>query len=478
MIFLSCATIAYMRATKIIATIGPKTCRYEQIEKLASLGVNIIRLNMSHGDHAWHGQVIRAVKTINEKSHYSLAILLDTKGPEIRSGDIKQERQVKAGERFTFTIRHLPEYPADTVEVSYDGFIDDVNVGDQILLDGGMMSFVVLEKTTTDIICECINGGLLTSRRHMNIRGKSSGGPSITDKDWTDIDFGIAQGVDFIALSFVKDVASIQQLKAYLAEKKASIDIIAKIESATVMNELPAIIEASDGVMVARGDLGAEIPLEEVPLVQEEIVAMGRRMNRPVIVATHLLESMIVNPTPTRAEVTDISEAVKEGTDAIMLSGETASGKYPFEAVQVMDRVAKRQEERKRLDKTVRVNQTTDVKEEIARGAAIMANNIEAGALLVFTRRGNMAALLSRCRPNSPIYAFTNMSTVRRRLNIYWGVCAYRIEFSKDPEKTIQRAIDYLHERHLLISGSRVVVVSDILAGKEFIETIQVRRIL
>ncbi len=466
-----------MRATKIICTIGPKTFRYEQIEKLASLGMNVVRLNMSHGDHAWHAQVIRAVKTINEKGKYSLATMLDTKGPEVRTGDVTRDIDLTPGQAFTFTIQRLPEYPQHMVEVSYDAFIDDVEVGDMILLDSGMMRFKVTAKTKTDVVTECIDGGVLASRRHLNVVGRSSSNPSITDKDWKDIDFGIAQGIDFIALSFVKDRDAIQTLKAYIEKKNASIDVIAKIESASVLSDLDGIIDVSDGVMVARGDLGAEIPLEDVPLVQEEIVGIARKRNRPVIIATHLLESMILNPTPTRAEVTDIAEAVKEGADAIMLSGETAAGKYPCETIQVMDRVARRIEKKKREDTTIRVNTSADVKEEIARSASIMANNLATQAILVFTRRGNVATLLSRCRPNPPIFAFTNMSTVRRRLNLYWGVSSHRIEFSQDPEKTIQRAIEYLRGRSLVTAGNRVVVVSDILAGKEFIETIQVRRI-
>ncbi len=465
-----------MRRTKIICTIGPKTYQYEKLEKLAQKGMNIARLNMSHGNYEWHQKVIKAVRTLNETGKYSVSIMMDTKGPEIRSGDLKKEIILKAGDQFTFTIKRKAEYPAYVTEVNYDEFINDIKIGDIILVDGGMLSMKVRKKTKTDAICECLDSGKMTSRRHLNIRGKSAKLPSITKKDWEDIKFGIKEGVDFFALSFVKSPKAINELKKYLEKKKISISVIAKIESAAAIPHLEEIIEVADGAMVARGDLGSEIPIEEVPLIQGEIIKICRNLGKPVIVATHLLESMIMHPTPTRAEVTDIAYAVFQRTDAIMLSGETAAGNYPNKAISIMDKVSRRIEKKLREEKKITV-EASNIKESMVMSASIMANNLEGSAIIVITRRGHMAGLLSRCRPNPPIFAFTNTTSVRRKLNIYWGVSSFRIDFSKDPEKTIQRAIAALKKRNLVKRNENIIVVSDILASHEFVETVQIRTI-
>jgi len=328
-------------------------------------------------------------------------------------------------------------------------------------------------KDQTDIQCKCLDNGVLGSRRHVNIRGKSADLPSITEKDWQDIAFGIENGVDFVALSFVKEPHAIEKLRQYITEKKVHIDILAKIESADSIPKIDEILAASDGIMIARGDLGAELPYEEVPLLQDEIVKKCRIAGKPVVVATHMLESMIVNPTPTRA----ITQAVLQGTDAMMLSGETATGKHPMKALEVMDVVARRIETQMSQDTAVKVQASDNSKYEIARSASILNNNIKAAATLVFTRRGLMAVLLSRCRPNGPIYAFTNTTHVRRRLGIHWGVYAFRVKFSKDPEVSIGRAVEQLKSRKLLNEGDRMIVLSDILMDGKFIETVQIRAV-
>lgn len=466
-----------MRKTKIICTIGPRTFSFETLTKLATNGMNIARLNMSHGTHEWHLEVIKHIKTINKKIGSSVAILLDTKGPEIRTGDVNREIILEKDQTFTFTIRRQAELEPYCVEINYDGFLNDVTVNDIILIDGGMLAFKVQKITETDIQCICLDEGILGSRRHVNIRGKSADLPSITEKDWLDIDFGIENGVDFVALSFVKRGATVTELKEYLVGKKSSAEVIAKIESAEAIPHFDEILEVSDGIMVARGDLGAELPYEEVPLLQESIVRKCRKKGKPVIVATHMLESMIVNPTPTRAEVTDISQAVLQSTDAIMLSGETATGKYPFKSLKVMDDVARRIEKKMEEDEEIRVAPTNNAKFEIARSASILNNNLHAAATLVFTRSGLIAVLLSRCRPNGPIYAFTNTPHVRRRLGIYWGIQAFRIKFSKEPEVSIDRAVERLLEKNRIKRGDRVIVLSDILVGGEFVETVQVRTV-
>jgi pyruvate kinase len=466
-----------MRKTKIVCTIGPKTASFTTLKQLAENGMNIARLNMSHGTHEWHREVITNIKTINKQTGSPVAILLDTKGPEVRTGDVTRDIVLRKKEILTLTVRRQAELEPYCVEINYDGFVTDVTLGDIVLIDGGMIALKVINITEKDIQCECLDDGVLSSRRHVNIRGKSADLPSITEKDWQDIAFGLENCVDFIALSFVKRAAAIEELQQYISEQKAPIDIIAKIESAEAIPHIDEIIAASDGIMIARGDLGAELPYEEVPLLQEQIVSKCRVAGKPVIVATHMLESMIFNPTPTRAEVTDITQAVLQGTDAIMLSGETATGKHPLKTLKVMDVVARRIERHMERDTKVRVQASDNAKHEIARSASILNNNLKATASLVFTRRGLMAVLLSQCRPNGPIYAFTNTTHVRRRLNIHWGVHAFAIKFSKDPEVSISRAVAKLQQQNFIKQGDRIIVLSDILADGKFIETVQVRNV-
>ncbi len=464
-----------MRETKIICTIGPKTSRPEILRQLAENGMNVARINMSHGTLDWHQSVIQSIKRINRKTGSPISILLDTKGPEVRTGDVRQDIILKKGAPLTLTIRRQAELEPNCVEVRYDGFVNEVETGDTILIDGGMLSLKACKIRGKDVLCESLDDGVLTSRRHINIRGKSADLPSITDKDWQDINFGIENNIDFIALSFVRGASPITELQNYLKEKKAPINILAKIESAEAIPLLDEIIAVSDGVMIARGDLGAELPYEEVPLLQDEIIRKCREAGKPVVVATHMLESMIVNPTPTRAEVTDITHAVQQGTDAIMLSGETAMGKHPLKALQTMDTVARRIEKNMKFETTVRVAISENSKEEIARSAATLNNNLKAVGTLVITRRGLIAVLLSKCRPTSPIFAFTNTSHVRRRLGIYWGIHAHLIKFSKDPEISIQRAIELMKRKKIVTTGDRIIVLSDILVEGNYIETVQVR---
>ena len=464
-----------MRKTKIVCTIGPKTAACELLKQLADGGMNVARLNMSHGTLEWHREVIANIKRLNKKFGLAIAVLLDTKGAEVRTGDLKQDLALKVGDLLTLTIRHRAELEPYSVEVSHDGFVREVEVGDLVLVDGGMIRLKAVEITRTDVRCEVLDEGVLTSRRHLNVRGKSADLPAITEKDWTDIDFAIAERVDFIALSFVREAAAITGLIGYLKKHQAPISVLAKIESAESIPHLDEIIEASHGIMIARGDLGAELPYEEVPLLQDEIVRKCRAAGKPVVVATHMLESMIVNPTPTRAEVTDITHAVQQGADAIMLSGETATGRHPMKALEIMDAVARRIERQLALDTTVRVKSSSRSKEEISRSAAILGNNLGVAGTLVITRRGLMAALFSKCRPVAPIFAFTNTTHVRRRLGLYWGVYPLLVDLSSDPEVTIQRAIEKLIRRRIIAQGDRIVVLSDILAGGKFVETIQVR---
>ncbi|XP_078437853.1 pyruvate kinase isozyme G, chloroplastic-like [Wolffia australiana] len=452
------------RKTKIVCTIGPSTSSKEMIWKLAEAGMNVARLNMSHGDHASHQRTIDLVKEYNAQSNGNVvAIMLDTKGPEVRSGDVPQAIQLEEGQDFSFTVKRGVS-TEDTVSVNYDDFVNDVEVGDILLVDGGMMSLAVKSKTSDTVKCRVIDGGELKSRRHLNVRGKSATLPSITEKDWEDIKFGVDNKVDFYAVSFVKDAKVIHELKDYLLSCNADIHIIPKIESADSIPNLQSIIAASDGAMVARGDLGAELPIEDVPLIQEDIIRTCRSMAKPVIVATNMLESMINHPTPTRAEVSDIAIAVREGADGIMLSGETAHGKYPIKAVRVMHAVALKMESTPSAKfatqkeggygKLFRSQMST----MFASHATAMADSLGT-PIIVFTRTGSMAALLSHYRPSSTIFAFTNEERVMQRLALYHGVRPIYISFSSDAEETFSRALKSLKAQGHLKEGDNVTLV-------------------
>ncbi|XP_047964048.1 plastidial pyruvate kinase 2-like [Salvia hispanica] len=470
------------RKTKIVCTIGPSTDTKEMIWKLAEAGMNVARLNMSHGDHASHQKVIDLVKEYNSQVKDNvIAIMLDTKGPEVRSGDLPQPINLVPGQEFTFTIQRGVG-TADCVSVNYDDFVNDVEDGDMLLVDGGMMSFLVKSKTEDSVKCEVVDGGELKSRRHLNVRGKSATLPSITDKDWDDIKFGVDNKVDFYAVSFVKDAAVVHELKNYLKDAGADIHVIVKIESADSIPNLHSIITASDGAMVARGDLGAELPIEEVPLLQEEIIRICQSMGKAVIVATNMLESMIVHPTPTRAEVSDIAIAVREGADAVMLSGETAHGKFPLKAVKVMHTVSLRTEA------TIVGAQTppnlglafkNHMSEMFAFHATMMANTLGT-SIVVFTRTGFMAVLLSHYRPSGTIYAFTNDKRIQQRLALYQGVCPIHIDFLEDADETFANALDLLQKQGMVKRGEEIALVQ---SGKQPIwrfqstHNIQVRKV-
>lgn len=470
------------RKTKIVCTIGPSTSSREMIWKLAETGMNVARLNMSHGDHASHQKTIDLVKEYNAQFEDKVvAIMLDTKGPEVRSGDVPKPILLKEGQEFSFTIKRGVSTD-NTVSVNYDDFVNDVEAGDIVLVDGGMMSLAVKSKTKDTVKCNVVDGGELKSRRHLNVRGKSATLPSITDKDWEDIKFGVDNQIDFYAVSFVKDAQVVHQLKDYLRSCNADIHVIVKIESADSIPNLPSIISACDGAMVARGDLGAELPIEEVPLLQEDIIRRCRSVQKPVIVATNMLESMIDHPTPTRAEVSDIAIAVKEGADAVMLSGETAHGKFPLKAVKVMHTVALRTESSLPVSDSPagQFNAHKSLMGEMfAFHATTMANTL-ATPMIVFTRTGSMAINLSHYRPSSIIFAFTNVPRVKQRLVLYHGLMPIYMEFSGDAEETFSRALRLLVSKNLINEGEYVTLVqsgAQPIWRRESSHHIQVRKV-
>ncbi|PKU86247.1 pyruvate kinase isozyme A, chloroplastic-like [Dendrobium catenatum] len=469
------------RRTKLVCTIGPATCGAEQMEALAVGGMNVARVNMCHGTHEWHRQVIRQVRRLNEEKGFAVAVMMDTEGSEIHMADLGGFASAKAedGEIWTFSVRAFKSpLPERTINVSYDGFAEDVRVGDELLVDGGMVRFEVIQKVGPDVKCRCTDPGLLLPRANLTfwrdgslVQERNAMLPTISSKDWLDIDFGIAEGVDFIAISFVKSAEVINHLKSYIAARcrDREISVIAKIESFDSLKNLEEIIRSSDGAMVARGDLGAQIPLEQVPSVQQKVVKICRQLNRPVIVASQLLESMIEYPTPTRAEVADVSEAVRQRADALMLSGESAMGQFPEKSLTVLRSVSLRIERWWREEKHYEAMDLPEVassfsgkiSEEICNSAAKMANYLEVDALFVYTKSGHMASLLSRCRPDCPIFAFTTSTSVRRRLNLQWGLIPFRLTFSDDMENNLNRTFSLLKQRGMIQSGDLVIALSD-----------------
>lgn len=464
-----------MRKTKIICTIGPVTESFEMLKKMAEAGMNVARLNMSHGDHASHARVIKAIKTLNKELAHPIPLLLDTQGPEIRTGTLKNDLELKQGDIISVTAR-AEDVESTSLHINYHDLINDVKIGDRITVDNGIINLEVLEKHDRLMRCKVIDGGRLKSKRHVNLPGIRVNLPAITGKDRDDILFGMKQEVDFIALSFVREANDIRELRKLLGNKADKIKIIAKIEDQEGVKNLDEIIAASDGVMVARGDLGVEINIEDLPNVQRKIVRLCHEQGKRVIVATHLLESMIENPIPTRAEVTDVANAIYEEVDAIMLSGETTVGKYPTKCVEYMDRISRTSERVPGLrfcNGLIKDNN----KQHLAYSAVQLAEDMEAQGIVVITRRGVMANLVTNCRPSkTTIFAFTNDSRTRRQMNLNRAVVSHRLAFSSDPEKTLLAAFDILKRDDGVKPGDKVVVISDIISGLG-VDAIQIRSI-
>lgn len=466
-----------MRKTKIICTIGPATASYPMLEKLAKAGMDIVRLNMSHGDHESAAAVIKSIKTLNKKIPHPVAILMDTQGPEIRTGDLANDLELKNGSVISITVRDSVDVEHSSFHIHYDDLIETVNVGDRITVDNGIINLEVLEKQTDGIMkCRVIDGGILKSKRHVNLPGIRVNLPAITKKDKEDILFALEQQVDFIALSFVREAADVRELRALMGDKANKIKIISKIEDQSGVTNLEEIIDESDGIMVARGDLGVEINVASLPNVQRKIVQRCAEKGKRVIVATHLLESMIENPIPTRAEVTDVANAIYEEVDAVMLSGETTVGKHPVRCVEQLVEIAEITEAIPGLSFSDNLICDND-KQHLAVKAVDLAEALGAAGIVVITRRGYMADFVTNCRPNKTrIYAFTNDSQTRRRLMLNRNLSSFRTAFSRDPEKTLQIAFDLLISREHFKPGDKVVVISDVLAGTG-IEAIQIRHL-
>jgi pyruvate kinase len=465
-----------MRKTKIIATLGPATESPEMLRTLIETGVNCFRLNMSHAPHDWVRAIVPRIRNASRETGKIVGILMDTQGPAIRTGDLPAKLNLKPGDIFEFTVRGEKSEEQFSVDVNYDGLIDDIGIGDVVLVDNGVIHMKVLGKSGNKLRCEVLTEGVMGSRRHINLPGVKVNLPPLTEKDLADVELGAELGVDFVALSFCREASDVGVLRKVLGEHGSTARIVAKIEDQLAVKNIASIIDATDVIMVARGDLGIECPMEELPIIQRRIVKRCLELGKPVIVATHMLESMIVNPVPTRAEVTDVANAVFEQADAIMLSGETTTGKYPVHCVKVLDKVAERIERSGGLGYAENAVLKTD-REKTVRSAVVLANSLPDTKIVIFTRRGTMAAFVAGQRPqHAPIFAFTPTWELCRKLSLHRAVEPIHMPFEITPEKTIAAAERLLLEKGIVKSGDHLVIVTDIFAGQDRFDSIQLRR--
>ncbi|RAV10606.1 pyruvate kinase [Paenibacillus contaminans] len=459
-----------MRKAKIVCTIGPSSESPEMLKKLINAGMNVARLNFSHGDFEEHGRRIQNIRQACSEHGKTVAILLDTKGPEIRTGKLKEEPiELVQDERIVLTTEDIVG-DKDRIAVSYRNLPKDVHVGSTILIDDGLIGLAVTEIRGTEIECRIVNGGPIKSRKGVNVPGVKISLPGITEKDANDIVFGIEQGVDFIAASFVRKASDVLEIRELLEKHGAThIQIISKIENQEGVDNLDEILEVSDGLMVARGDLGVEIPAEEVPLVQKRMIRKCNYAGKPIITATQMLDSMQRNPRPTRAEASDVANAVFDGTDAIMLSGETAAGKYPVESVETMARIAERAEsalEYREIFMKQSKEQQTTVTEAISQSVANSALDLDAKAIITPTESGYTARMVSKYRPKAPIIAVTPNPQVMRRLCLSWGVIPIHGEEAKTTDELFELAVDTSMKHNLITLGDLVVITAGVPVGR------------
>lgn len=454
-----------MKKTKIICTMGPNTNDRELLKALAQEGMDIARFNFSHGDHEEQKGRMDLVKSVREELDIPIAILLDTKGPEIRTGLLKDEKKINLneGDLYTFTSEEIIG-DEKRGHITYDGLAEDLKVGNKILVDDGLLEFEVIKIEGREIECRVINGGELGMRKGVNVPNVSVKLPALTDKDKEDIIFGISQGIDFIAASFVRSAECIKEIKAILKEHNADhIPVIAKIENAEGIDNIDDIIHYSDGIMVARGDLGVEIDAEKLPYLQKMIIKKCNEKYKPVITATQMLDSMMRNPRPTRAEVTDVANAIYDGTDVVMLSGETAAGKYPLEALRMMVNIAESTEEHldyEQLMQLKAMHRKKSIASAVGYSSVTTAYNINAKLIVTPTVSGATARLVSSFKPQVPIIGISPNEVTRRKMQIYWGVCPLGSGEKDTTEDIIASAIDIIKDKGLAQKDDIVVLTA------------------
>ena len=456
-----------MKKTKVVCTMGTNTNDRELLKKLIENGMDVARFNFSHGDHEEQKSRMDLLKELRQELNTNTAILLDTKGPEIRTGVLKGGKRImlKAGEQFTLTTEEI-EGDESKVSITYEGLVQDVDAGRVILIDDGLIELKVVGKSEKEIFCEVINGGELGERKGVNVPNVAVRLPAITEKDKDDIRFGVEQGIDFIAASFVRNAECVLEIKAYLKELGAPyVPIIAKVENAEGIKNIDEIIRAADGVMVARGDLGVEIPAEEVPYLQKMIIQKCNMNFKTVITATQMLDSMMRNPRPTRAEVTDVANAVYDGTDAVMLSGETAQGKYPLEALQMMVHIIQNTEQH--LDYEGMLEKTgghlkSGVSSAIGYSSVLAASNLNAKCIITPSVSGATARVVSNLRPRQVILGVTPNERTLRRMSIYWGVKPIKSQAFNTTDDICDGAIELAKVKQFVETGEIVVITAGI----------------
>ena len=454
--------------TKIIATIGPSTNKYNDLRDLHSAGMNVARINMSHASHADAISIIESIQKLNKIQSDlfgPIGILLDTQGPEIRTGINHSDIDLQTGDVVNLTIRDDVDVETSSIKINYKGLIRSVDKGSKISIDNGLLNFQVLAKDKENLKCKVLDGGTLGSKRHVNLPGVRVDLPSITKKDRKDISFAIKHNVSFIALSFVRSAKDIVTLRSILKRKKSQIKIIAKIENQEGLDNIHEITQAADIVMVARGDLGIETDLADLPNIQRRIMYASAKWGRRSIVATHLLESMIGNPTPTRAEVTDVANAIYEGSDAVMLSGETSIGKYPVQCIKMIKKIASKTENFRTLGYEKFLQDNSDW-QNIAKGARDLAARINADAIVIITRSGQTANVVSNTKPfRMPIYAFTNNRDTFHHLSLIGGIQPQFIKSITNQSSTISKIKSILNIEMKAKKSLKFVLIAGIYSA-------------
>lgn len=457
-----------MKKTKIVCTMGPNTDNREIMKELALNGMDVARFNFSHGDHAEHKHRLEILESVREELGIPIASLLDTKGPEIRTGKLKDGKKVtlKEGDLYTLTTE---EIVGDETRgyINYAGLAEDVKPGDRILIDDGLIELHVREVNGTDIVCRIENGGELGEKKGVNVPGVRVKLPALTDKDKEDIRFGVDAGFDFVAASFVRNADAIREIREILNEKGSAMQIIAKIENEEGIENIDSIIEASDGIMVARGDMGVEIPAEKVPHIQKMIIRKCNLACKVVITATQMLDSMIRNPRPTRAEVSDVANAVYEGTDAVMLSGETAMGSYPIEAVRMMSQIA--EESEKYLDymfyqrRKVSAENLRNISNTVCYSSVATASDLEAPVIVAPSVSGFTTRMLSKWRPKALIAGLSPSMTAVRQMQLYWGVKPFHAKRAESTDALLFASVELLKEKGIVKEGEIVVATAGVV---------------
>ena len=456
-----------MRKTRIVCTLGPSSNTYETVKALALAGMNVARFNFSHGTQESHLETFRVVSRVRSELHMPIATLLDTKGPEIRLKTFANGPVIlKEGGLFTLTTREVPG-DESIVSITHMNLPQDLGQQTRILIDDGLVELHVESKTETDIITRVVSGGQISDRKGVNVPGVRFSMPYISEKDKDDVLFGIRSGFDYIAASFVRGAEDVQALRQLLDENGGEhVRIIAKIENADGVAHIEEIIEASDAVMIARGDMGVEIPFEEIPIIQKRMIKAATMAGRQVITATQMLESMVHNPRPTRAEITDVANAIYDGTSATMLSGETASGKYPVEAVKTMARIAERAENdidyRKRFLERSMAESSETITDAISHATCLIALNMHAAAIVTVTKSGTTAKMISRFRPNMPIIACTPDASTYRQLSLSWGVTPVLIGEERITDVLFEHAVDASVDTGIISKGDLVVLTAGV----------------